>query len=151
MEVSQLAVFPFLGSNNSPCEGMGKSSSNDVSPCPSVDECHLFGGGDYLGSGLREIVESGHPPTWGIGVRVMDWWDDDDDPSRREYEEWRSSYSDFGAWCRTAWCANKKSWQLLFSTFKAHVFNSHIFSVCSRWSVAHWRDRSATFLLRALE
>ena len=29
--------------------------------------------------------------------------------------------------------------------------NSHIFSICSQWSVVHWRDRSAAFLLRALE
>ena len=72
MEVSQLAVFPFLGSNDSSCEGMVKSSSIDMSPCPSIDECHLFGEGDCSGSGLREKVESGHPPAWGIGVRVMD-------------------------------------------------------------------------------
>ena len=63
MEVSQLAVFPFLEFDNFSCEVMGKSSSIDVSPCASVDECHLFGGGDHLGSGLREIVESGHPST----------------------------------------------------------------------------------------
>ena len=69
--MNQLAVLPSLGSNNSSCEGTGKSLSIDVSPCPSIDECHLFGG-DHLGSGLREIVESGHPPTLGIGVRVMD-------------------------------------------------------------------------------
>ena len=72
MEVSQLAILPSLGSDDSSCEGMGKSLSIDMSPCPSVDECHLFGGGDRLGSGLREIVESRCPPTWGIGVRVMD-------------------------------------------------------------------------------
>ena len=72
MEVSQLAVLSSLGSDNSSCESTGKSSSIDMSPCPSIDECHLFGGGDHSGSGLREIVESGHPPPLGIGVRVMD-------------------------------------------------------------------------------
>ena len=59
MEVSQLAVFPFLEFD----EVVGKSSSIDVSPCASIDECCLFGGGDHLGSGLREIVESGRPST----------------------------------------------------------------------------------------
>ena len=59
MEVSQLAVFPSLELD----EVMGKSSSIDVSPCASVDECHLFGGGDHSGSSLREIVESGCPST----------------------------------------------------------------------------------------
>ena len=61
MEVSKLAVFPFLGFNNSSCEVMGKSSSSDVSPCASIDECCLFGGRDCSGSGLRGIVASGHP------------------------------------------------------------------------------------------
>ena len=41
--------------------------------------------------------------------------------------------------------------QLLCSAFKAHVSNSCIFSICSRQNMVHWRDRSATFLLRALE
>ena len=61
MEVSQLAVFPFLEFDNSSCKVMGKSLSIDMSPCTSIDECHLFGGGDHLDSGLREIVESGCP------------------------------------------------------------------------------------------
>ena len=63
--MSQLAVLPSLGSDVSSCEGMGKSLSIDGSPCPSIDECRPFGVGDHSGSGLREIVESGHPPTWG--------------------------------------------------------------------------------------
>ena len=49
MEVSQLAVFPFLEFDDSSCEVMGKSSSIDMSPCASIDECHLFGGGDHSG------------------------------------------------------------------------------------------------------
>ena len=63
MQVSQSAVFPFLGFNDSSCEVMGKSPSIDMSPCASVDECHLFGGRDCLGSDLRGIMESGHPPA----------------------------------------------------------------------------------------
>ena len=44
MEVSQLVVFPFLGFNDSSCKVTGKSSSIDVSPCASFNECCLFGG-----------------------------------------------------------------------------------------------------------
>ena len=84
MDGSQLTVFPFLGLDDSSCEVMGKSSSIDVSPCASVEECLLFGGGDHSGSGLREIVESGHPSAWGLGTSIMGQQDDNDGPSRRE-------------------------------------------------------------------
>ena len=63
MQVSQSAVLPFLGFDDSSCEVMGKSSSIDVLPCASIDECHLFGGRDCLGSDLRGIMESGRPPA----------------------------------------------------------------------------------------
>ena len=63
MEVSQLAVLPFLEFDDSSCEFVGKSSSIDVSSWASVDECHLFGGGDLSGSSLRGIVESGCSST----------------------------------------------------------------------------------------
>ena len=63
MQVSQSAVLPFLGFDDSSCEVMGKSSSIDMLPCASIDECCLFGGRDCLGSDLRGIIESGHPPV----------------------------------------------------------------------------------------
>ena len=37
----------------------------DVTPCVSVKECHLFGHGDHLGSGLGEVVAVGCPSAWG--------------------------------------------------------------------------------------
>ena len=58
MQVSQSAVLPFLGFDDSSCEVMGKSLSIDVLPCASVDECCLFGGRDCSGSDLRGIMES---------------------------------------------------------------------------------------------
>ena len=63
MQVSQSAVLPFLGFDDSSCEVMGKSSSINVLTCASIDECCLFGGRDCSGSNLRGIMESGHPPA----------------------------------------------------------------------------------------
>ena len=63
MELSQLAVLPFLEFDDSSCEFVGKSLSIDMSSWASVDECHLFEGGDLSGSGLRDIVESGCSST----------------------------------------------------------------------------------------
>ena len=63
MQVSQSAVLPFLGFDEYSCEVMGKSSSIDVLPCASIDECPLFGGRDCSGSDLRGIIESGCPPV----------------------------------------------------------------------------------------
>ena len=54
----------------------------DVSPCASVEECHLFGCGDHLGSGLGEVVASGCPSAWGALANGMDQSDDDDGPNK---------------------------------------------------------------------
>ena len=54
----------------------------DVSPCASVEECHLFGHGDCLDSGLGEVVTGGGPSAWGALVDGMDQKDDDDCPNK---------------------------------------------------------------------
>ena len=65
-----------------------------------------------------------------LGASVRDWWGDEYGPSRREKEEWRSFLSVCRAWCKTAWCAIRKSRWLLFSVVRAHASNSpHVLCV----------------------
>ena len=54
----------------------------DVSPCASVEECHLFGCGDHLDSGLGGVVAGGHPSAKGALANGMDGSDDDDCPNK---------------------------------------------------------------------
>ena len=54
----------------------------DMSPCASVKECHLFGHGHHLGSGLGEVVAGGCPSAWGGLVNGMDRSDDDSCPNK---------------------------------------------------------------------
>ena len=61
---------------------MAELWSMDRSPCASVKECHLFGCGDCLGSGLGEVVAGGHPSVWGALANGMDQSDDDDCPNK---------------------------------------------------------------------
>ena len=44
----------------------------DVSPCGSGEECHLFGCGDCLGSGLGEVVADGCSSAWGVLANGID-------------------------------------------------------------------------------
>ena len=74
----------------------------DVSPCASVEECHLFGCGDCLGSGLGEVIAGGCPSVWGALADRMDRKDDYDCPNKIWKEECRFSLRDCGAWHRIA-------------------------------------------------
>ena len=80
-EENQLTVFPILELDGPSCEATGKSSSTDVSPCVSVEECHLFGSGDCLGSGLGEVIAGGCPSVWGALADRIHHHDDDDCPN----------------------------------------------------------------------
>ena len=44
----------------------------DVFPCGSGEECHLFGRGDCLGSGLGEAVADGCSSAWGVLANGID-------------------------------------------------------------------------------
>ena len=81
-EEDQSAVFPLLEFDGPSCEAMGELSSMNVSPCSSVKECHLFGCGDCLGSGLGGVVAGGCPSAWGALPDGMDQSDDDDCPNK---------------------------------------------------------------------
>ena len=54
----------------------------DVSPCASVEKCHLFGCGDHLGSGLGEVVAGSCPSAHSALANLMDQSDDDGCPNK---------------------------------------------------------------------
>ena len=153
MEVSQLTVFPFLGFDDSSCESYREILIHWCVSCVlPLKNVASLGEGDCSGSSLREIVESGFPSTlrcWGECRWVNRMTMIVPVEGNRKNGDLPWVIAGLGVGLLDA--LTEKSWWLLFSTFKVRVSNSHIFSICSWWSMAHWRDRSAAFLLRALE
>ena len=82
MEADQLEASLILELNGPSCEAVGEVSSIDVSSCGSGKECHLFGHGDCLGSGLGEAVVDGCPSTRDALVNGMDRGDEGNYPNK---------------------------------------------------------------------
>ena len=54
----------------------------DMSPCGSGKECHLFGHGDCLGSGLGEAAADGCSSAWGVLANRIDQSDEGIHPNK---------------------------------------------------------------------
>ena len=71
-EATQLGVSLLLELDSPSCEALEEVSSMDEYPHASGEECHLFGHGDCLGSGLGEAVTDGCSSAWGVLVNRID-------------------------------------------------------------------------------
>ena len=54
------------------CEALEEVSSMDKFPHGFGEECHLFGCGDCLGSGLGEAVADSCSSAWGVLANRID-------------------------------------------------------------------------------
>ena len=148
---SQGGIFYLLGLGGPPKVAFGVASPIGMLSTGSGEGCCLLDFGDCLGTGVGEMAAVGCSSMGEVLCGRMSGGNRGVCPSRMWYEAARAPLSNGGLLYKMTWQVERKSLWLPLSSTMACSSRSHMYLLCSLWSIAAWEIIWASASQMALE